>query len=632
MTLACDGVVKWEIHVSSLAVHVSCAVLQCLRMYVSTNAPTKQSIHSDRFVDGIVLSADSETESHASKCDPCNDAEPGEHFANTNKSNGWSPVHKNEASLHQSHGECAPLSADKSQHVAPLNGNHSDEKVYRHENHKLQLTEAPPKIATFDRTTSAAIAEQEHLSKNPLPSERLTNRKNTEVSSESNAAKGESSASPYELEVARSPCTTRLPDSSSDCGESLDPQTLNQTTLQSTKTGVTAECHSVISEIDPSSSPAAEAANIGISMRVDPSEKDQPFSQTPPNSLDFISDEDRDKQAASGVSAEVDADCVLLLRQMCDRISSESATDETSASATIRSTTTTNLESTHCVQRADFTEKNGKTASNDDSDVSSNLNFENMMGLAHGLITGKHMQTLPLKLTNTIQELAASLASGLDGSGSQPAKEKDDGCPRRRNLSSAKSLNFEDETALSKISNASEIKARHKMQWNDVSETQRVLDKRVMTLQSQLNKIRASFLIRNVRKQLNDVRRYAKDANESSSDAKADYVSDQTSRSFWKKVLERNSIRPSESTVSCESELRTDSHRHGDIKNSHKRLQRLAASSAGKRGCECHVTFVLNQGSATFFCASVRFKPVIFCQAALDETSIAWCMQICYNS
>uniref|UniRef100_H2YRJ5 Uncharacterized protein n=1 Tax=Ciona savignyi TaxID=51511 RepID=H2YRJ5_CIOSA len=57
--------------------------------------------------------------------------------------------------------------------------------------------------------------------------------------------------------------------------------------------------------------------------------------------------------------------------------------------------------SSHCVY-----DHNTETVKHQDlkSNLETDFNTPDILGLAHGLITGNHMQHLPLKLTNTLQE------------------------------------------------------------------------------------------------------------------------------------------------------------------------------------------------------------------------------------
>nr|CAB3257868.1 KAT8 regulatory NSL complex subunit 1-like [Phallusia mammillata] len=181
-----------------------------------------------------------------------------------------------------------------------------------------------------------------------------------------------------------------------------------------------------------------------------------------------------------------------------------------------------------------------------DSMVSSNLNsVPGMQGLAQSLITGNHMQNLPLKLTNTLHELAASLtrAQGLpiDNSAQKGSVKS-----KRRSSSSAKSLNFEEteEVSVSRISNLDKIHATQTQQFKEVLRRYTTQKHDLTVLQTRLNKIRCAAVNVKVRNQLQEVATCCDSKATETSDSKTNkntkpgQLSDQA-RFFWRAKLQR---------------------------------------------------------------------------------------------
>ena len=126
-----------------------------------------------------------------------------------------------------------------------------------------------------------------------------------------------------------------------------------------------------------------------------------------------------------------------------------------------------------------------------------------LQNLAEGLVSGHHMDQLPINVTNMLQELAASLTQTQESDKSAQNIEWDGSL--KKSDYSQRSLNVsETHLGCSVLSNIKDIDIQHKSQYLDTIKCNSFLDNRISSLQSRLNILRSAGISRHSKKHLSD--------------------------------------------------------------------------------------------------------------------------------
>ena len=130
-------------------------------------------------------------------------------------------------------------------------------------------------------------------------------------------------------------------------------------------------------------------------------------------------------------------------------------------------------------------------------------NVSHLKNLAHGLVTGQHMQLLPLNVTNTLQELAASLA----GKQAKETEEIQQNVNERTNSEKPTDCNKPSEEKQTDrhfvlMADLKKLENQHHSQLSEISKCKADLELRISSLQLRLNRIRAAGVSLHSRKHL----------------------------------------------------------------------------------------------------------------------------------
>ncbi|XP_078487124.1 uncharacterized protein LOC100183407 [Ciona intestinalis] len=194
---------------------------------------------------------------------------------------------------------------------------------------------------------------------------------------------------------------------------------------------------------------------------------------------------------------------VSMVPSLCLAAGSSETTHMVSQAETVLTYKARSPISSHCVYDSKL--ENVEQPNEAKPDLVADLKVPDLLGLARDLITGNHMQHLPLKLTNTLQELAASLTRGQSEK-VEPTDSVKPELPASRRRSS-KSLNFEPEApeTVTGITNMAEIRNQHLLQHADVVRRRVSLEGRLNLLSRRLNRIRAASFCKHLSTELSDV-------------------------------------------------------------------------------------------------------------------------------
>ncbi|XP_076825591.1 uncharacterized protein LOC143471117 isoform X2 [Clavelina lepadiformis] len=190
----------------------------------------------------------------------------------------------------------------------------------------------------------------------------------------------------------------------------------------------------------------------------------------------------------------------------------------------------------HCVHNCNHSGEsktlNGSSSPKNHSETP--LKVQDFLGLAHGLVTGNHMQNLPPKLTNTLHELAASLKRG-EALGCEPEslELKQEPVGQIRQTSAAPEKVYADEP-VGKMLNAEDVKTQQRQQFAVIAQNRLELEKRMSSLKERLNKVRTAGVYRYTRKQMSLL------ASNKPDDSCTDIaLCDKRCVLFWKKIHEQ---------------------------------------------------------------------------------------------
>ena len=150
------------------------------------------------------------------------------------------------------------------------------------------------------------------------------------------------------------------------------------------------------------------------------------------------------------------------------------------------------IQSESGIESSDSTARKSET-----NDKLSLQNVDDLQHLAHDIVTGKHMQQLPTNVTNTLQQLAASLIEDHQNKVSERTKASNDLATSSKNVPS------KDSSYIQYImSHLTDFEKRHKCQYSETAKCKAKLDDRLSKLRFRVNYLRSAAVIRHCKKHL----------------------------------------------------------------------------------------------------------------------------------